>query len=194
MSNVAADQLRLFIERVERLEEEKKGIADDIRDVYAEAKSNGYDTKTIREIVKLRRMEPHARREREALLDTYKAALGMLDGTPLGRWALERLSKPDAEPDAGDGESKPPAPEPEPMAPETTVEEAKLAGAAAAREGQPVTANPFPARDVRRAAWDEAWCQELGSDGMEIPDALKPTPKPKKGEGKGGDGKPDGGE
>ena len=55
--NVAADQLRLFIERIERLEEEKKGIADDVKDVYAEAKSNGYDTKTMRKIVRLRRME-----------------------------------------------------------------------------------------------------------------------------------------
>jgi uncharacterized protein (UPF0335 family) len=74
---IAADQLRLFIERVERLEEEKKGIADDIRDVYAEAKSNGYDTKTMRAINRLRRMEKHHRDEAEMLLDTYKAALGM---------------------------------------------------------------------------------------------------------------------
>lgn len=75
--NVAADQLRLFIERIERLEEEKKGIADDIKDVYAEAKSNGYDTKTMRSIVRLRKMEKHARDEAEALLETYKAALGL---------------------------------------------------------------------------------------------------------------------
>ena len=59
--NVAADQLRLFIERIERLEEEKKGIADDVKDVYAEAKSTGYDTRTMRSIVRLRRMEKHAR-------------------------------------------------------------------------------------------------------------------------------------
>ena len=75
--NVAADQLRLFIERVERLEEEKKGIADDIRDVYAEAKSQGYDAKIMRQIVRLRKMEPHDRQEMEAILDTYKAALGL---------------------------------------------------------------------------------------------------------------------
>jgi len=74
---IAAEQLRLFIERIERLEEEKKGMADDIRDVYAEAKSNGYDTKTMRAIVKLRRMEKHHRDEAEALLETYKAALGL---------------------------------------------------------------------------------------------------------------------
>ena len=76
-ANVAADQLRLFIERIERLEEEKKGIADDVKDVYAEAKANGYDTKTMRSIVRLRRMEKHARDEADALLETYRNALGL---------------------------------------------------------------------------------------------------------------------
>ena len=74
---VAADQLRLFIERNERLEEEKKGISDDIRDVYSEAKSNGYDTKTMRAIVRLRKMENHARQEADALMETYRNALGL---------------------------------------------------------------------------------------------------------------------
>lgn len=75
--NVAADQLRLFIERIERLEEEKKGMADDIKDVYAEAKATGYDVKTMRAIVRLRKLESHVRQEAEALLETYKAALGL---------------------------------------------------------------------------------------------------------------------
>jgi uncharacterized protein (UPF0335 family) len=74
---VAADELRLLIERIERLEEEKKGIADDVRDVYAEAKARGYDSKTMRAIVRLRKMEKNARDEAEALLETYKAALGL---------------------------------------------------------------------------------------------------------------------
>ena len=74
---VAADQLRLFIERIERLEEEKKGISDDIRDVYSEAKSNGYDTKTMRAIVRRRKMENHARQEADALMETYRNALGL---------------------------------------------------------------------------------------------------------------------
>jgi uncharacterized protein (UPF0335 family) len=258
---VAADQLRLHIEAIERLEEEKKALAEDIKDRYALAKSDGFDTKTIREIVKLRKMEPDARREREALLDTYKAALGMLDGTPLGKWALERLKpkQPDPEPEtpaAGDDlyaeavrlvtghqkastswlqrqlrigynsaaglierletagiVSKPdnagkrevlvnkpanwtdaesPASEPEPEAsqpePELTVEDARNLGTHAAQNGMPVTSNPFPAYDERRAAWDEAWCAALGSDGMDIPDALKPTPKPKKSAPKPDDG------
>ena len=75
--NVAADQLRLFIERIERLEEEKKGIADDVKDVYAEAKANGYDTKTMRAIVRLRKLETHTRQEMDALLETYRSALGL---------------------------------------------------------------------------------------------------------------------
>lgn len=73
----ADDQLRLFIERIERLEEERKGVSDDIRDTYNEAKSQGYDAKIMRQIVRLRRMEPHDRQEMAAILDTYKAALGL---------------------------------------------------------------------------------------------------------------------
>ena len=75
--NVAADELRLLIERIERLEEEKKAIADDVKDVYAEAKARGYDTKTMRTIVRLRKMESQARQEADALLETYRAALGL---------------------------------------------------------------------------------------------------------------------
>ena len=75
--NVAADELRLLIERIERLEEEKKAIADDVKDVYAEAKARGYDTKTMRKVVGLRRLETHVRQEADALLETYRAALGL---------------------------------------------------------------------------------------------------------------------
>jgi uncharacterized protein (UPF0335 family) len=77
MSNVSGEQLRLLIERVERLEEEKKGISDDIKDVYAEAKAVGYDTKIMKQIVKLRKKTRDARMEEEALLETYKSALGI---------------------------------------------------------------------------------------------------------------------
>ncbi|WP_454886140.1 DUF2312 domain-containing protein [Sphingomonas oryzagri] len=75
--NAAADQLRLFIERIERLEEEKKGMQDDIKDVYLEAKSQGYDPKTMRAIVRLRKVEKNARDEADALMDTYRSALGL---------------------------------------------------------------------------------------------------------------------
>ncbi|KQN25350.1 hypothetical protein ASE86_03660 [Sphingomonas sp. Leaf33] len=76
--NVSAEQLRLFIERIERLEEEKRGIADDIKDVYGEAKSTGFDSKTMRKIVGLRKMEKHHRDEADALLETYRNALGLV--------------------------------------------------------------------------------------------------------------------
>ena len=75
--NVAADALRNFIERIERLAEEVKGLNDDIKDIYNEAKSQGYDPKTMRAIVSLRKMEKNARDEAQALLETYKAALGL---------------------------------------------------------------------------------------------------------------------
>ncbi|MET0374832.1 MAG: DUF2312 domain-containing protein [Rhizorhabdus sp.] len=75
--NVAAEQLRLFIERIERLEEEKKGMTDDIRDVYLEAKSQGFDSKTMRTVIRLRKMEKDARDEMDALLETYRNALGL---------------------------------------------------------------------------------------------------------------------
>ena len=74
---IAAAQLRAFIERIERLEEDKKSISDDIRDVYAEAKGTGFDTKVLRQVVKLRKQEPSEREEQEALLDLYMHALGM---------------------------------------------------------------------------------------------------------------------
>jgi uncharacterized protein (UPF0335 family) len=74
----AKEQLRAIVERIERLEEEKKMIADDIRDVYTEAKGNGFDVKAVRTIVKLRKQDPNERQEAETILETYMQALGML--------------------------------------------------------------------------------------------------------------------
>lgn len=76
-ASASDDRLRLLIERIERLEEEKKGISEDIKDVYAESKAVGYDTKIMRKIISLRKMKPEERTEQETILDTYKAALGM---------------------------------------------------------------------------------------------------------------------
>lgn len=73
----ANDRLRLLVERVERLEEEKKGVADDIKDVYSEAKAVGFDAKIMREVIRLRKMAPDDRKERNALLQLYGAELGM---------------------------------------------------------------------------------------------------------------------
>ena len=74
----AKDQLKAIIERIERLEEEKKTISDDIRDVYAEAKGNGFDVKALRTVIRLRKQDKQEREEQEAILDTYLQALGMI--------------------------------------------------------------------------------------------------------------------
>lgn len=77
VGGIAAEQLRSYIERVERLEEEKAGLGADIREVYAEAKGNGFDPKIMRQIVRLRKMDAQDRQEMEALLDVYRAALAV---------------------------------------------------------------------------------------------------------------------
>ncbi|WP_143523942.1 DUF2312 domain-containing protein [Rhizobium rhizosphaerae] len=76
---VANDHLRSFIERIERLEEDKKTIADDIKDVYGEAKATGFDTRILRKVIAIRKQDASARAEQEAVLDSYLAALGMIE-------------------------------------------------------------------------------------------------------------------
>ncbi|MBB3931997.1 uncharacterized protein (UPF0335 family) [Kaistia hirudinis] len=78
VQGIAAAQLKSIVERIERLEEEKKAIADDIKDVYGEAKANGFDTKVLRTIIRLRKQDASEREEQDAILDLYKAALGMV--------------------------------------------------------------------------------------------------------------------
>lgn len=75
--NIAADRLKQIVEKVERLEEEKREVAEQIKEVFAEAKSEGFDIRTLRQVLRLRRMKPHDRSEQEELLELYKAALGM---------------------------------------------------------------------------------------------------------------------
>jgi uncharacterized protein (UPF0335 family) len=79
VGGVAAERLQSFIDRIERLEEEKAALAQDIREVYSEAKSDGFDTKIMRQIIRLRKMDQADREEQETLLDVYKQALGMLE-------------------------------------------------------------------------------------------------------------------
>ncbi len=90
-NGIAGEILQSLIERIERLEDEKRGIADDIKDVYAEAKAQGFDPNIMREVIKLRKMEESAREEREQLIAVYANALGMLVDTPIGQAALRRL-------------------------------------------------------------------------------------------------------
>jgi uncharacterized protein (UPF0335 family) len=91
-NGVAADELRQFIERIERLSEEKAGIASDIKDVFAELKGRGFDAKAVREIVKLRKQDHAERQEQEAILELYMGALGMLADTPLGQAAIRKIA------------------------------------------------------------------------------------------------------
>lgn len=92
VGGVAGERLKSFIERIERLEEEKAGIANDIKEVYAEAKGSGFDTKIMRQVVRLRKMDQADREEQETLLDVYLSALGMIPS------AVERDPHPDPAP------------------------------------------------------------------------------------------------
>jgi len=184
-NNATARQLTAFIERVERLAQDAAAIQEDIKEVYAEAKGVGFVPKIMREIIRLRKMGDDERAEFEGLLDVYKGAVGMLEGTPLGEFARKRLdreSQPETETDQSDIEDI------APVAPAhgDTVDQAREKGAEAAKEGKRVLDNPYTAGDPCRAAWDEGWCSEAGSDGMEIPKAFKRDPKPKK-DPKGGE-------
>lgn len=78
IGGVSAEQLKSYVERIERLEDEKAKVAEDVREVYSEAKGNGFDTKTLRQVVKLRKMDHDDRQEQEYMLDLYKKALGLV--------------------------------------------------------------------------------------------------------------------
>ncbi|PCI04620.1 MAG: hypothetical protein COB78_10025 [Hyphomicrobiales bacterium] len=171
-----------IIERIERLEEEKKAISDDIREVKSEAKASGFSVATINTLVKLRKMDTAERQEYEALLDIYKAAIGMLDGTPLGEAARRRMmdDEPPEEKKADDKPSEPVTPPPN----QDDIQQAREKGMRDRLEGSKILDNPYIAGDPRRAAWDEGYCEESGSDGMDIPEAWKPRPKKKPAETK----------
>jgi len=138
----------------------------------------GFDVKTVRRIIKERKLTVEERAEQDALFDLYKAALGMLDGTPLGAAAIDRLKKEKKAKEKKEPETQDAPPEePEDKITPKDIEKARKEGAKAGSKGTSVTANPFPAHDPRRAAWDEGWCQSTGSDGMDIPESWKRTKK-----------------
>lgn len=196
------DRLRHLLERIETGREEIAKLKEDEREIFMEAKSAGFDARTMREVLKWRAMEEKEREDRRALFEIYLKALGEYGDTPLGSAALRRLQpppppappRPHHEPRSEDGEP-PFSQDDPPQAAGPTPEElltAKAEGAAAAKAGKQVLANPYT--DARRAAWDEGWCAAQGSDGMDIPAAFRRT-KPKKGKGgEGEDGKGAGGD
>ena len=117
VGGIAGDRLKSFIERIERLEEEKRDLVTDIGEVYKEAKGAGFDTKIMRRLVKERRMDKDDLDEQEALLDVYRRALGMLHDTPLGEAALRKAASPTKGPVTFADKSVPPEREPVVAAP-----------------------------------------------------------------------------
>lgn len=194
MKNVSNShqRLRSYLDRIVRLEEEKAQLADDIKDIYCDAKGEGFDPKPLRNAVKRAMMTESERlnaQELEAITDVYLATLGLLAGSPLDDAARRRAddsrnkpaeeakeSEPTAEspphdPQTGEVLDEAPAPAPEP--PPETNEQARGRGMQAAADGQSVFKNPYIAGDPRRAYWDEGWCEVAGSDGMDVPEAWR---------------------
>lgn len=177
----AADMLGEFVEGIEGLEIEKQAIADKIKLVKARARSAGFDTKVLNQMLRERRMSSGEREEFQALCEMYRAALGMLNGTPLGDAARKRLmGKKTPSPDETDGDPAPASKEPDDGLNDGDLDAARAAGRAAAIEGKRIIDNPYMATDPRRAAWDEGWCAETGTDGMEVPAAWRRSDKKKK--------------
>lgn len=186
-NGAAAEILRSMRDRIVRLEEEKKAIADDVKSVYAEAKSQGFDVKALRIVVKRAMEDQQAkakRRETEEIAELYLANLGMLDGTPLGDAARERMLPPAPEKDDDGGGSAASTDEPPEWAAargapargaftEADIDAARDQGAADSQAGKRIIDNPFVAGDPRRAAWDEGHCRDRQSDGMEIPESWR---------------------
>lgn len=201
VGGIAQDRLLSIVERYERLDEEIKALRGDQKDIMIEAQSAGFDPKVVRQMVKERRFSHDELQEWTALCELYRAALGMLDGTPLGDAARRRLESPPPASSSPSRQQPPVEPDPFAFAPDNREEEAPVAlppgpaDIAAAREqgrldseaGKSVMANPWPSGDPRRASWDEGWCSCAGSDGMDIPAAWRRS-KPKKGDEKGAPG------
>lgn len=199
-----SERLVYYVQRLEELVERKQAASEALTRGFDDAKIEGFDPQTLRIVLKLRKMTPSQRRERRALESIYLAALGMLDGDPLTDEARRRLDPPPAPPDgetsddetagAPEHQAGPPPP-PAPTKPEQPPlvlkepAEARAEGAAAAAAGKRIYDNPYPAGDPCRAAWDEGWCAQRKSHGMDLPEAYqRRTTKPPDKREKDGDG------
>lgn len=172
--NNSQARLLSFVERIERLIAERKEISDGITSVKAEAKAAGFEPKVITQMIRERAMDESDRQEWNALCEVYRAALGLLDGTPMSDNARRRFDPPpedDRESEASDMFDPPH--EQSDDVPSLTPADARKQGGDAFHQGSRVTDNPFRASDPCRAAWDEGWCAEAGSDGMDIPPAWR---------------------
>lgn len=195
----ARERLVYHVHELERLEEAKAAAAARLHDAFSAAAAVGFDTPTLKAVLKLRKLSPEQRKERRALEAIYLAALGMLEGDPLPDEARRRLDEQDRQPQpergpgpqsgpkAGPKEAKapdpaaaPPLPPPPPQMPMNLKdpEEARQEGRDAAAAGKRIYDNPFPAGDPCRAAWDEGWCEQRKSHGMDTPAAYQRRTKP----------------
>lgn len=184
------ERLVYHVQELERYEERKAEAAADFKAALDEAKAEGYDGATLKAVLKLRKMTPARRADRRALEAIYLAGLGMLEGEALPDEARRRLDgldepKPERTPDDAPSEAADPAPEEMPtQQPPLIVKdpaEARQEGADAAAAGKRVYDNPYPAGGPCRAAWDEGWCAQQRSHGMETPTAYRRrTQKPAK--------------
>ncbi|MBS1167320.1 MAG: hypothetical protein H6R00_3345 [Proteobacteria bacterium] len=171
----AVNELRVFVDGLVDIAEQQQDLKDRAAEIAAHAKATGFDVKALKKVVKEKLEDDGTKAKRietEEIADVYRAALGMLDGTPLGDATRERLSRDLAR----ETDSDEPTDETRPTAAAITAEaivDAREQGRQACRDGKLVTDNPFTARDPRRAAWDEGWCFEAGSDGMDIPEAFR---------------------
>lgn len=187
-ASLGAARLQLLIDRVRNLKTVIKDLQADVKDVFQEAKSVGFDPGAMKTVIKLLDMTPEDRRDSLGLVEVYMQALGMSEGglSDLAAEFLAARSGQNAEPEPDVDQDVPElnapavpnnsgdqgAAEVPPEAPPLTPEDAARMGTQAHAAGKPVTANPFPPRDPRRAAWDTAWCVASGSDGMDIPEHL----------------------
>lgn len=183
--------LKPFIVGIELLEEQKAEIALAIKEMKTRAVKRGFNRKVINKILQDRKTSIIERQEFESQVELYRAALGMLHGSPLGDAARQHLikfnkplesnddKKDDADPKSGDDQPAAAAPAPT-LIDERMIEAARERGREDARAKKSILENPFVAGDPRRAGWDEGWCEETGTDGMEIPDAWRPKKKEKK--------------
>jgi uncharacterized protein (UPF0335 family) len=199
------ERLVYHVQELERLEREKQEAAEAFREALENAAAAGFDRSTLKVVLRLRKLTPSQRKERRALEAIYLAALGMLEGDPLPDEARRRLDEQDNPPPPADPQPRaeedeasappPPPPSPQPLLVFKDPEEARQEGRDAAAAGKRIYDNPFPAGDPCRAAWDEGWCEQKKSHGMDTPTAYqrrsKPPEKSEKdaGDDKGADGK-----
>jgi uncharacterized protein (UPF0335 family) len=169
-----------LVQKLEHLEQLKQHAAENLKAGFELAAADGFDITTLKVVLRLRRMTPEQRRERRALEAIYMAGLGMLEGDALPESARRRFSEAEAPPPPPPSEETEQAPQesqaPPPAQPQLALKdpaEARQEGTDAALAGKRIYDNPYPAGDPCRAAWDEGWCAQQQSHGMETPAAYQ---------------------